>query len=371
MIPRLAFVAALCCLAVGMLTAVSAQTTTGQLYYYEYPEYSCGSVDAQNPPLTDTVAVVSAADLKAGSSCFQCVTVTPTSGNVPQFTAQLVSSADGITGTDLGVAINFAGVYSVSYTFIPCSTATKLLGSSTSSSASPTPIASAVAGTTPAAGSKLLGSSTSSSASPTPTASAVAETTPAAASPTPSPTATATPSPSSTAAPVTATAVTASTNSADGSAAQATCTGQGTYYSQPQSPSTFYCAGNGLNGGYPGLPTVALNGADMTEASCGQCVVMQGTGITAGQAAASGQGTTPFPAVPTYATVNNKCPECSHCDIDYYTGYTQTKNGRYTITWDYIDCATALSRYNAQGGGSRKLLRSSSLVLDGPRAPLA
>ncbi|KAL0024131.1 hypothetical protein WJX77_000624 [Trebouxia sp. C0004] len=249
-----------------MLTAVSAQTTTGQLYYYEYPEYSCGSVDAQNPPLTDTVAVVSAADLKAGSSCFQCVTVTPTSGNVPQFTAQLVSSADGITGTDL---------------------------------------------------------------------------------------------------------VTASTNSADGSAAQATCTGQGTYYSQPQSPSTFYCAGNGLNGGYPGLPTVALNGADMTEASCGQCVVMQGTGITAGQAAASGQGTTPFPAVPTYATVNNKCPECSHCDIDYYTGYTQTKNGRYTITWDYIDCATALSRYNAQGGGSRKLLRSSSLVLDGPRAPLA
>ncbi len=94
-------------------------------------------------------------------------------------------------------------------------------------------------------------------------------------------------------------------------------------------------------------------------------------GITEGQAAASGQGTTPFPAVPTYATINNKCPECSHCDIDYYIGYTQTKNGRYTITWDYIDCATALSRYNAQVGGSRKLLRSSSLVLDGPRTPLA
>ena len=53
---------------------------------------------------------------------------------------------------------------------------------------------------------------------------------------------------------------------------------QGTYYSQPQSPSTFYCAGNGLNAGYPGLPTVALNGPDMTPASCGQCIVLQGTG---------------------------------------------------------------------------------------------
>ncbi len=94
-------------------------------------------------------------------------------------------------------------------------------------------------------------------------------------------------------------------------------------------------------------------------------------GITEAQAAASGEGTTPFPAVPTYATINNKCPECSHCDIDYYVGYTQTKNGRYTITWDYIDCGTALSLYNAQVGGSRKLLRSSSLILDGPRTPLA
>jgi len=31
MIPRLAFVAALCCLAASRLTAVSAQTTTGQV----------------------------------------------------------------------------------------------------------------------------------------------------------------------------------------------------------------------------------------------------------------------------------------------------------------------------------------------------
>ena len=91
-------------------------------------------------------------------------------------------------------------------------------------------------------------------------------------------------------------------------------------------------------------------------------------GITADQAAASGQGTTPFPAAPTYATINNKCPECSHCDIDYYVGYTQTKNGRYTITWDYIDCATALSLYNAQGGSGRKLLREQGLT--GPLSPL-
>ncbi|DBA89728.1 TPA: hypothetical protein ACH3X2_004611 [Trebouxia sp. C0005] len=348
MIPRSTFMAALCCLAVSSLTAISAQTTSGQLYYYAYPDYSCGSVDAQDPPVTDTVAVVSAADLKDGSSCFQCITVTPTSGNVPQFTAQLVSSADGISGTDLGVAINFDGVYSVSYTFIPCSSATKLLGSSTSPSASPTPTATATSTPTPYP---------TATGTPTPTSTATA-------SPVSSPSPTATPSPSSTATAVTSTAVT-------GSAAQATCTGQGTYYSQPQSPSTFYCAGNGLNGGYPGLPTVALNGVDMTDASCGQCIVMQGTGITEGQAAASGEGTTPFPAVPTYATINNKCPECSHCDIDYYTGYTQTKNGRYTITWDYIDCGTALSLYNAQVGGSRKLLRSSSLILDGPRTPLA
>lgn len=53
---------------------------------------------------------------------------------------------------------------------------------------------------------------------------------------------------------------------------------QGTYYSETSSPSTFFCAGNGLDSGYPGLPTVALNGVDMTDASCGQCVVIQGTG---------------------------------------------------------------------------------------------
>ena len=94
-------------------------------------------------------------------------------------------------------------------------------------------------------------------------------------------------------------------------------------------------------------------------------------GITASQASAEGEGTTPFPGVPTYATINNKCPECSHCDIDYYVGYTQTKNGRYTITWDYIDCATALNLYNTQTGGSRKLLRSKSLTLDGPISPLS
>ena len=240
--------AALCCLAVSSLTAISAQTTSGQvglrsslasqvlncsnapflqtlsptsskspnascarsergaglqLYYYAYPDYSCGSVDAQDPPVTDTVAVVSAADLKDGSSCFQCITVTPTSGNVPQFTAQLVSSADGISGTDLGVAINFDGVYSVSYTFIPCSSATKLLGSSTSPSASPTPTATATSTPTPYP---------TATGTPTPTSTATA-------SPVSSPSPTATPSPSSTATAVTSTAVT-------GSAAQATCTGQ-------------------------------------------------------------------------------------------------------------------------------------------------
>lgn len=144
---------------------------------------------------------------------------------------------------------------------------------------------------------------------------------------------------------------------------------QGTYYSQPQSPSTFYCLGRGLSGPYPGLPTVALNGVDMSDGDCGKCVVLQGTGISAGEASAAGMGTTPFPAVPNYATIDNKCPECSHCDIDYYTGYTQTKNGRYTITWEWIDCATAVQLYNAQGGASgRKLLRNNTPALRGVQA---
>lgn len=94
-------------------------------------------------------------------------------------------------------------------------------------------------------------------------------------------------------------------------------------------------------------------------------------GISETDAAAEGEGTDPFPAVPSYATINNKCPECSHCDIDYYVGTTETKNGRYTITWDYIDCATAVTLYNAQSGGSRKLLTPKSLRLSGPLAPLS
>lgn len=89
-------------------------------------------------------------------------------------------------------------------------------------------------------------------------------------------------------------------------------------------------------------------------------------GISSSDAAAQGLGTTPFPASATYATINNKCPECKHCDIDYYVSYPQTMNGRYTISWSYIDCAEALSLYNAQTGGSRKLLRSSTRPLDGP-----
>lgn len=243
---------------------------------------------------------------------------------------------------------------------------------------------------------------------------------------------------------------------------------QGTYYSEKKGSAAFYCAGNGLNSGYPGLPTVALNGPDMSESSCGRCIVLQGSGmhpqtapldlavcstvgaihymyfpaeqsntplkpaqivsqmyfaeawqkccaipvqrvlcvpdqasicllsmsvciiwclfiptmtvytnndqrhacccagISSSQASAQGLGTTPFPASPTYATINNKCPECKHCDIDYYVSYPQTMNGRYTISWSYIDCAEALSLYNAQSGGSRKLLRSSTRPLDGP-----
>ena len=141
---------------------------------------------------------------------------------------------------------------------------------------------------------------------------------------------------------------------------------QGTYYSSPD-PSTFYCPGRGLAGPYGGLPTIALNGVDMTDDDCGKCIVFSGNGESADQAAAAGEGTTPFPAGPNYATIDNQCPECSHCDIDYYTGSTQTKNGRYTVSWDYIDCAQALQQYNAQqsGGSSRKLLRKKSLATHG------
>lgn len=89
-------------------------------------------------------------------------------------------------------------------------------------------------------------------------------------------------------------------------------------------------------------------------------------GISAHDAAAEGMGTTPFPGSPTYATINNRCGECKHCDIDYYVSYPQTMNGRYRISWSYIDCATALSEYNKQTGGSRKLLKSSTRPLDGP-----
>ena len=54
---------------------------------------------------------------------------------------------------------------------------------------------------------------------------------------------------------------------------------QGTYYSEKKGSGAFYCAGNGLNSGYHGLPTVALNGPDMSESSCGKCIVLRGSGM--------------------------------------------------------------------------------------------
>ena len=180
-----------------------------------------------NPPATDTVAWVSEAELKNGNSCFQCITVTPLGGNIPSFTAQLVSQTSGLTGTDLGVLINFEGVYSVSYTFLDCATSTKLIGS-TSTSASPvaSPTATAVATASPGASLTTLTSSlptTSPTAVPTPTATAV--TSPAT---TPVATAAATTAPTTAAVitTVAATTTTTSTNAPDGSAAEATCTGQ-------------------------------------------------------------------------------------------------------------------------------------------------
>lgn len=54
---------------------------------------------------------------------------------------------------------------------------------------------------------------------------------------------------------------------------------QGTYYSEEKGSGAFHCSGNGLSSGYPGLPTVALNGPDMTDSSCGKCIVLQGSGM--------------------------------------------------------------------------------------------
>ena len=54
---------------------------------------------------------------------------------------------------------------------------------------------------------------------------------------------------------------------------------QGTYYSEEKGPGGFHCIGNGLSSGYPGLPTVALNGPDMDASRCGNCIVLQGSGV--------------------------------------------------------------------------------------------
>ncbi|KAL3159140.1 hypothetical protein ABBQ32_011134 [Trebouxia sp. C0010 RCD-2024] len=326
-----------------------------QLSYYAYPHYTCGS--SQHSSETDTVAVASNEVLKGGDSCYQCIQVDPSEGDFPSFTAELIGQADGINGTDLGIPTNYGGVYSMSWKFIDCSSSTKLLGASSAASPSSsqdssdsTPTPSPTSTPSPSSHNSFSSSvkeSKASSPSPTPTPSSSDES-------------------SSTSSKFSSSSSTSSSSSS--STPPATCTGDGTYYSEVKGSGGFHCIAHGKSGGYPGLPTVALNGPDLDGSdldSCGKCIVLRGSGISAHDAAAQGMGTTPFPGSATYATINNRCGECKHCDIDYYVSYPQTMNGRYRISWSYIDCETALSEYNKQTGGSRKLLKSSR-PLDGP-----
>ena len=168
--------------------------------FFANPTYNCASGPTAN---TDTVVTVSHDVLKYGDSCGQCIRVTDAAGSFPDFTAQYVSSDDSFHGTDFGVAQNFGGPYAVLYNYIDCATATKLLSASSPS----------------------LSPSVDSTTAPTPTLTPTYTPTPTSTAAASDFTAVTTTATTVDAAPATATAV--STSSAvDGSAAQATCTGE-------------------------------------------------------------------------------------------------------------------------------------------------
>lgn len=75
--------------------------------------------------------------------------------------------------------------------------------------------------------------------------------------------------------------------------------------------------------------TVAVNPFQWEDGmSCGKCVVVYGTG--------KGLGMTPIFG-PIFATIDNLCPECKDGDIDF----GMEGDGRWDITWDFIDCGEA------------------------------
>jgi len=77
------------------------------------------------------------------------------------------------------------------------------------------------------------------------------------------------------------------------------------------------------------LPTVAIGSFGNAE-KCGVCVLITPKG--------TGSGNSDFPTrAPFTAFVNNECPECGDNNLDL----AQAGDGRWDITWKYVECPTS------------------------------
>eukprot|EP00891_Asterochloris_glomerata_P003812 jgi/Astpho2/3812/Aster-04339 len=125
-----------------------------------------------------------------------------------------------------------------------------------------------------------------------------------------------------------------------------------TYYSQPNSPTTFACASNN-KAPTTTLPSVALAaggqfGWQSDFSACNMCLQMRGTG--------SGIGNSPVTTQTSYFQVTNSCldPQCAAGHLDIYVGTSQNDvsgagDGIWSIEWSPMDCAAAQAAYSASG----------------------
>jgi hypothetical protein len=112
--------------------------------------------------------------------------------------------------------------------------------------------------------------------------------------------------------------------------------GDGTFYGDGGAGDRGACM---LQRGFNGVSTtVAMNKQQYDGGKvCGKCVLISGKGVGSGQTPIIG---------PILATIDNECPECNFGDVDLGLG----GDGRWKITWDFIDCPNPNTKSNLRVG---------------------
>ncbi|KAK9808915.1 hypothetical protein WJX72_006363 [[Myrmecia] bisecta] len=351
---------------------------------------SCGTAGLLPTPLpaVNTLVVVSSDLYQASKSCGQCVRFRAsdpaTQGGarpVPSTWSAGIITHENATyeKNDLGTGIPFTTAYpsaanptskSIEWQFINCPGASDpnlpyltspdptpgsanpvTLSSTGQAAATPQPTAASTAQPTTQPTAQPTGQPTTTpyptgaatpyptgAATPYPTAAATqppqdpATATPASTQPsqTPGPTPAYTqspPSPTYTEPPQTPAPTQAAASSSSSSSSFAgDQSGKATYYGAGSDGGS-WCKGNKGLTGYPGLPTVALNGVQFNGGQyCNACVLVKGTG--------DGLGGTPVSSAPQKYTINNICPECASGSLDL----AANGDGIWGINWSFVDC---------------------------------